>query len=132
MSDRTIHITEHDMRRLKQLLFEYGDQYLDRLKKELERACIVSSEDVSEDVITMGSRVIVIDLDTGEETTYTLVFPQDADARMGRISVLAPVGTALLGYRVGDAFEWEVPAGIRRLKVKEILHQQRTAGNYRS
>ena len=82
------------------------------------------------DVVTMNSRVQLVDLDTGEAMTYTLVFPDDADLRQGKISVLAPIGTAMLGYRVGDTFEWRVPAGLRRLKIEAILYQPEAAGDY--
>jgi regulator of nucleoside diphosphate kinase len=62
--------------------------------------------------------------------TCTLVFPDDADIDQNRISVLAPIGTAMLGYSVGDAFEWQVPAGLTRFKVKEILYQPEASGDY--
>lgn len=135
MSNRTIYVTDQDMARLRQLLFDHtssqaNGQYLKDLMAELDRACVVSAEDVPEDVITMNATVCVVDLDTNEELTYTLVFPQDADARAGKISVLAPVGTAMLGYRVGDAFAWKVPAGVRRLRVKEVLAQPLPVGDH--
>ncbi|KAB2835548.1 MAG: transcription elongation factor GreAB, partial [Candidatus Brocadia sp.] len=74
--------------------------------------------------------VVLQDLETGEEETYTLVFPENADIARGKISILAPIGTAMLGYEAGDAFEWKVPAGKRRLKVKQILYQPEAAGDY--
>jgi regulator of nucleoside diphosphate kinase len=61
---------------------------------------------------------------------YSLVFPQEADASEGRISILAPVGTAMIGYRVGDVIEWEVPSGLRRLKVEDVLYQPEASGDY--
>ncbi|HOQ29406.1 MAG TPA: GreA/GreB family elongation factor, partial [Armatimonadota bacterium] len=75
------------------------------------------------DVITMDSQVQLEDLDTGQEMVCTLVFPEDADASQGKISVLAPIGMAMLGYRVGDVFEWQVPSRKRRLLVKAVLYQ---------
>ncbi len=125
MSDRSIFITEHDIKLLRRLLFDYGinRQYLKNLTEELDRACIVRSQDVPKDVVTMNSRTCIVDLDTNEEMNYTLVFPQDADVQVGKISVLAPIGTAILGYRVGNEFEWEVPDGVRKLRVKEVLYQ---------
>jgi len=85
---------------------------------------------VPPDVITMNSRVRLYDLDADEELIFTLVFPEDADPAENKISVLAPIGMAMLGYRVGDTFEWEVPAGISRLRVLEILYQPEAAGDY--
>ena len=82
---------------------------------------MVEPDDVPQDVITMNSTVHLIDLDTKEEMICTLVYPDDADIDQNKISVLAPVGAAILGRGVGDTFEWNVPAGLRRLNVKEIL-----------
>ena len=136
MSDRTIQITKFDLERLSKLLSDaqHSDHrrssYLLDLETELERAKVVHSEAVSNEVVTMNSQVRLIDLDTNEEIVCTLVFPEDANIGKGRISVLAPVGTAMLGYRVGDSFEWQVPAGKRRLLVKKILYQPEAAGDY--
>jgi len=136
MDDRPIYVTEYDLLRLKQLIqdaqqpLHHKNEHLDQLQAELDRARIVTPQAVPHDVITMNSRVRLIDLDTGEEETYTLVFPENADIEHGRISVLAPVGTAILGYRVGDTFEWDVPAGKRHLQVKRILYQPEAAGDF--
>jgi len=78
----------------------------------------------------MNSRVILQDVDTDEEMNYVLVFPKDADVSKGAISVLAPVGTAILGYSKGDVIEWRVPAGMRRIRIKEILYQPESAGDF--
>jgi regulator of nucleoside diphosphate kinase len=78
----------------------------------------------------MNSRVLLLDMDSHEEMEYTLVFPQDADPAQGKISVLAPIGTAMLGYREGDVFSWQVPDGMRRLKVQKILFQPEASGNF--
>ena len=78
----------------------------------------------------MNSTVVLLDMDTQQEETYTLVFPEIADANCGYISVLAPIGMAMMGYQVGDTFEWPVPDGTRRLRVKEILYQPEAAGDY--
>jgi regulator of nucleoside diphosphate kinase len=59
-----------------------------------------------------------------------VVFPSEADSEQGKISILAPVGTALLGYRVGDTVEWKLPGGLRRLKIERILYQPEAAGDY--
>jgi regulator of nucleoside diphosphate kinase len=78
----------------------------------------------------MNSRVKLVDLESDETMEYTLVFPQDADLAEGKISVLAPIGTAMLGYRVGDVFSWQVPSGERRIRVEAILYQPEAAGDY--
>jgi regulator of nucleoside diphosphate kinase len=78
----------------------------------------------------MNSKAEIRDLNTKETMTYTLVFPLDANIDEGKISILAPLGTAILGYRVGDEFEWEVPSGKRRLRIEKILYQPEAAGDY--
>jgi regulator of nucleoside diphosphate kinase len=138
MKHRDIYITEFDLSRLTELL-EVGltfrdnksdSQHLDSLKEELDRAHIVMPKDIPVDVVTMNSRVRLSDMSKEDEQVYTLVFPRDADATTGKISVLAPVGTAILGYRVGDMIEWQVPAGKRKLKIVEVLYQPEAAGDY--
>ena len=74
----------------------------------------------------MKSRIHVLDLDTGKKELYTLAFPEQADISTGLISVLAPVGIALLGHRQRDIIEARVPGGIRRLRVERVLY--RTGG----
>ena len=136
MEERSIYITEHDLKRLRELIVEAkqvehrGNEYLDSLDAELARGKVVAPTDVPSDVVTMNSRVRLVDLDTHEEMVYTLVFPQEADITQSKISVLAPIGTAMLGYRVGDTFTWRVPDGVRRLRVKEVLYQPEAAGDY--
>jgi len=92
------------------------------LERELTRADVVPPGEVPPDVVTMNSVVTFRDLATGEEESYTLVYPRDADLLQDRISIFAPIGTALLGYRVGDVIEWRVPAGKRRLEITEVRH----------
>ena len=80
----------------------------------------------------MNSTFRLKDLQTGEEAAYTLVFPGTADSSDRRISVLAPIGIAVLGYRVGDTVEWEVPAGLKQFKVERVLYQPEAAFDYLS
>lgn len=136
MNAKNIVITELDRQRLIDLILDaqskgyHGSIYLEKLRGELDRAQIVLPQEIPADVITMNSQVVLLDLDAREEETYTLVYPENADPSEGRVSILAPIGTAMLGYRVGDLFEWEVPAGKRRLKVEKVLFQPESAGNF--
>lgn len=132
MKPRTIYITELDMQRLLPLVERNRDTRTDltNFEAELRRAHVVDSRQVPPDVVTMNSRVRLRDLEDGEETVYTLVFPDQASIEENRISVLAPVGTAMLGQRVGDEVEWEVPAGKVRLQVVEIIFQPEAAGQF--
>jgi regulator of nucleoside diphosphate kinase len=137
MGKRTIYITANDMEQLRKLLDEekdrhgYGNgrgEHLKGLEAELNRSKRVTAHKVPPDIITMHTKAQLIDLESGEELVYTLVFPHEADIRQDKISVLAPIGTAMLGYRVGDVFEWPVPDGLRRLQVKGLLYQPEAVG----
>jgi regulator of nucleoside diphosphate kinase len=136
MNEKNILITELDRQRLIDLIVdaqsgEYrGSVYLEKLRGELNRAQIVPPQQIPGDVITMNSQVVLRDLDNGEDETYTLVYPEQANTAEGKISVLAPIGTAMLGYRIGDVFEWEVPSGKRRLRIEKILYQPEASGDY--
>ncbi len=131
---KRIYITSEDMQRLRRLVeglqsSATGDATnLAALDEELDRAHVVDAKRLRPDVITMNSRVRITDLDTGKIMEYEVVYPNtkprsSADA----LSVLAPLGTALLGYRAGDTIEWLVPRGKRRLKVLEVLYQPEAA-----
>lgn len=134
MKNRDIYITDQDMKLLNDLLetarrFNYHNRTdLAKLEVELGHGQIIPSAQVPPDVITMNSTVCLIDLETGDKVAYTLVFPNEADIEQNRISILAPIGMALLGYKVGDAVEWQVPGGLSRLQVKEILYQPEANG----
>ena len=130
--NRTIYITQHDMSRLRSLIesMKSSREDLQSLGRELEQARVVPSAEIPADVITMNSKAELRDLDDGERMTYTLVFPGDANVDEGLISVLAPIGTAMLGQRVGDEFKWRVPAGFVRLRVEKVLYQPEAAGQY--
>jgi len=134
---RKICITASDRERLLKLIRkerEFGSaknkEYLKDLEQELSRAEVLPSTQIPANAITMNSKVLLKDLETGEETVYTLVYPEDADLSEDKLSVLAPVGTAILGYREGDTIDWKVPGGIVRLKVEKLLYQPEAAGDY--
>ncbi len=87
-------------------LFRQRDaKHLNDLEQELERAAIMKAGEISSDVVTMNSRVKVKDLNSGRVMTYQIVFPGEADIAKNRISVLAPIGTGLLGYSAGTTIE---------------------------
>jgi regulator of nucleoside diphosphate kinase len=103
---------------------------LKALGEELRRAVIVDPKEVPADVITMNSRAELLDLDSGETVTFRLVFPPEANIEEEKISVLAPIGAGMLGYRAGDVFEWKVPEGVRRMKVTKVHYQPEAAGDF--
>ena len=128
-----IFIAEDDARRLTFLLSGGRDAgthdfaHLRELRAELERAVIVAPRDIPAGVITMYSVATVFDLTGGSRRQITLVYPHEADPSAGKISVLAPLGTALLGYRQGDEVEWLMPGGIRRLRIENVRSCDETA-----
>lgn len=136
VNERKIFITDTDRDRLEKLLLgtrqwsNRDKEHLQALEAELDKAHTVGSKDIPGDVVTMRTQVRVRDLKSGAEMDLSVVFPSEADSEQGKISVLAPVGTALLGYRVGDTVEWAVPGGLRRLKIERILYQPEAAGDY--
>lgn len=133
MTREQILITREDKKQLQRILPRLaGGEYAERedlvlLAEEVERATEVEPSDMPSDVVTLNSTARVIDLESGESKDYTIVMPGEADYDAGRISVLAPLGTALLGYGVGDEIEWEVPRGVRRLRIDAVLYQPEAA-----
>lgn len=135
MQERTIYLTRYDAQRLDTMLEQASDATRDRedvikLEEELARANVVPGKDVPSNVITMNTQLQLRDEKSGEVKTYTLVFPQDANVDEGKISIMSPIGTALIGYCEGDIIEWAVPAGVRRLVVEKILYQPEAAGDF--
>ncbi len=128
-----IYITDADSERLRRLIAGLRDsngakhEHLEVLEQELDRAEVVAPDAIPPDVVTMNSEVRLEDLDSGEVQRYRLVFPNQFRSD-NSVSVLAPIGTAMLGYRVGDVIEWRVPKGMRRLKVLEVVYQPEAAG----
>jgi len=129
MSRRKIILTADDFQRLESLLGSNvarvagNSERLDELRAELDRAKVVPRHKVPRDLVTMESTVAVRDLETAEVETYTLVYPDRADIARQMLSILAPIGTAILGYRVGDEIQWRVPGGSRRLEIEQLLFQ---------
>lgn len=135
MGDREIYVTLSDKERLHSLIEIYKGKdatYLEHLEEELDTAKTVRPENIPHDVVTMNSKVRIKDLDTGEEKILSLVFPGQTDSAEKTVSILAPIGTALIGYREGDTIEWKVPVGTKRFQIVEIIYQPERQGNYDS
>jgi len=134
--EKRIFITDFDLKRLQNLIkdpevvTERNMKHIHELEGELRKAKVVASKDIPTDVVTMNSKVCLEDIDSGDKMTITLTFPPDSDVGQKKISVLAPIGTAIIGYRVNDIIEWEVPVGVRRLKIKKVLYQPESAGDF--
>ena len=135
VADGNAVITETDFDRLSRLLdsprYRATQPVLLRsLQDELDRGKVVGAGDVPKGVVTMHSVVRVRDLVHDESDTYTLVYPEEAAIGEGKLSVLAPMGRALLGARAGQVIEFEAPGGLRRLKVVKVLYQPEAAGDF--
>lgn len=136
MKQRQIFITAFDKERLDNLVGAARKAdgrtrtHLEDLALELSRAAIVEPAQIPANIVTMNSKVLIQDRDTAEKETYTLVFPDEADIESGAISVLAPIGTAILGYKEGSDVDWPVPSGKRKIRIEKILYQPEAAGHY--
>lgn len=129
-----ITVSSLDLARLNHLLDELpagAQPELDNLRLELERAAVVAPEDMPASVATMNSTIRFMIEPTGKIFELTLSYPEDAQETSGRISVLAPVGSALLGLAVGQQIEWPVPGGKTiRVRVLDISYQPERSGEY--
>ena len=124
-----IYVTDRDLERLERLLdSSKRTPNVEALAEELSRAVAVPAAAVRPDVVTMNATVRFRDVATGEASEIALVYPQDADVEAGNVSVLAPVGSALLGLSEGQTIEWPMPDGrMRRLRVEAVLQQPEAA-----
>jgi regulator of nucleoside diphosphate kinase len=129
-----IMITKIDKERLTKLISErlYSgrntDKSLNDLENEINKATVVDPEHLPPDVISMNTKAL-LDLN-GDELQVSLVYPEDADWSKGMLSVLSPVGVAILGYREGKTIKWEVPSGITEIRIKKVLYQPEAVGDY--
>lgn len=122
-----IHITETDQARLRNLIAFKQASVSFELEHEIERAIVVDSRQMPRDVVTMNSHALLhVDDD---EVEVALVYPDDADDSAGRLSVCAGIGTAILGYRESDVFNWRLPDRTCRIRIARVLYQPEAAGD---
>ena len=130
-----LQITDADMRELRKVVDRFTDGKLgeaaEALELELERAQVVAQGRIPPDVVTMRSRASFEDLSTGKRREFELVYPNESDPTEGKVSVLAPVGLALLGLRVGHTIRWPMPRGRQTtLELLEVSYQPEAAGDF--
>lgn len=123
-----IHITEIDKVRLRSLVELERGSGIFELEHEIERAIVVDPRQVAKDVVTMNSRAL-LEVDD-EEVEVALVYPHDADERAGKLSVCSSIGTAILGYKEGDAFDWRMPNRTCQIRIGKVLYQPEAAGDF--
>jgi regulator of nucleoside diphosphate kinase len=125
--EKRVILSRSDLARLHAILAQqsrsaiHDQEHLSDLHEEIELAIVVEPEKMPGDVVTMDSTVRVVDLETGNGSEYTVVSPAQADIGSRRVSVTAPLGTALLGYRQGDHVIWPMPGGVRHLRIQKVV-----------
>ncbi len=127
----SIVLSRLDCQRIEALLEDAGKRGIDTsaLEKELARAELVDPAKMPADVISMNSTARFRDVNSGDERELTLVYPRDATGEAGRVSILAPIGSALLGLRIGQRIDWPLPGGrTATLEVLSIQYQPEAAG----
>lgn len=134
MDAKQIVVTQYDLDRLRRIVNDAiaagTRDDLAGLIGELERARVVEPSEIPPDTVTMNSKVRLVDALTAETLEMTLVFPENADSANGCISVLAPVGTAIIGYSEGDSIDWPTPGGTRTFTIEKVLFQPEAAGDW--
>lgn len=123
-------VTTQDFQRLQRLVSAASSSAAERLDAELARAQLVPPTEIPGDVVTMNSDVVYEDARSGERRAVRLVYPKDAEADRGWVSVLAPIGSALLGLRQGQEIDWPTPSGKRRLRVVAVPYQPESRGDF--
>ena len=138
MREYPIIVTDQDLLRLRGLLGGMSQasildrEHLGQLQSELDRALVLPCDEIPVGVVTIGSLVRVVDLDTGKRSVLTLVLPDEADITERRISVLTPIGAALLGFRASDDVEWTMPGGSRRLHIEHVMQPNQIVATRRA
>jgi regulator of nucleoside diphosphate kinase len=130
-----VRVTAEDMARLRAVVERHLEgsraAAAEQLELELDRAVVVPQDQIPPDVVTMRSRIFFEDLETGRRREATLVYPDEVDIDQSKISILAPVGLAVLGLKAGDVIEWPLPNGrLARLRIMEVLYQPEAAGDF--
>jgi len=133
---KKIKITELDYIRLNKLVGTSRNEKnieiknLDALAREIGRAEKVDSKKIAPEFVTMNSVVQVMNESTKKSMTIKIVYPKEADFKKGCVSVFSPLGSALLGYKVGDSVQFEAPKGLVTIKIQQIDYQPEANGEY--
>jgi len=137
MNTNEIMITGFDYGRIMSMIDQMRNAFskeqkenAEKLVMELKRARKVDSSAIPRDCVTMNSIFEIKEVDKSDTRTLALVFPEKANIEENRVSILSPVGTAVLGYRVGNVIHWKVPAGIKKFIITRMLYQPEAAGDY--
>ena len=131
MNEDVILITEKDLLRIRHILSFQKSIDFENLELELDRAKIISDDLVPKDLVTMNSKVKFLNVQDDKEMIISIVYPSDANFSEGRVSVLASLGSALIGLRVGQEINWMFPQGkTKTLRILEVLYQPEANGDW--
>ena len=129
-ADRIL-ITEKDYLRLDNLLTSNSNYDFEDLEIELNRATIISDNEVPKDLVTMNTKCRFLDITNQRESFATIVYPHDSHMNESKVSILAPLGSALIGLQKNQEINWRFPSGkTKRLKILEVLYQPEAAGHW--
>lgn len=122
METKTLSLSKSDFKLLKEHLEKSNMSAYnkEKLQTELKEATIYSEEELPSDVVCLKSEARIANIKTGKEFTFKLVMPEEANIKVQKVSVFAPIGIALFGYRTGDSISWEMPDGIQEFKILEV------------
>lgn len=122
METKSLSLSKSDFKLLKEHLEKSNMSAYnkEKLQAELKAATIYTTEELPLDVVCLKSEARIANVKTGKEFTFKLVMPEEANIKVQKVSVFAPIGIALFGYRTGDSINWEMPDGIQEFKILEV------------
>lgn len=122
METKSLSLSKSDFKLLKEHLEKSNMSAYnkEKLQAELKAATIYSEDQLPSDVVCLKSEARIANVKTGKEFTFKLVMPEEANIKVQKVSVFAPIGIALFGYRTGDSINWEMPEGIQEFKILEV------------
>lgn len=126
LSINPVVVPESDFPLLKRLASSqsvYVDEEMS-LKHEINRAIVVKNSAFPANTVRLDSSVKILNLESQETTVFIVVLPKSADIRAKKVSVLSPMGTALIGFREGDLISWKMPSGMKHFKILEVDNSQ--------
>lgn len=122
METKSLSLSKSDFKLLKEHLEKANMSAYnkEKLQAELKAAKIYAEEELPSDVVCLRSEARIANVKTGKEFRFKLVMPEEANIKVQKVSVFAPIGIALFGYRTGDTIIWEMPDGIQEFKILEV------------
>ncbi|MCX2449798.1 GreA/GreB family elongation factor [Pedobacter sp. PLR] len=122
METKTLSLSKSDLKLLKEHLEKsnMSPYNKEKLRKEIKEATIYADQDLPGDVVCLKSEARIANTKTGKEFSFKIVMPEEANIKVQKVSVFAPISIALFGYRTGDIINWEMPDGIQEFKILEV------------